>query len=119
MSKQLSYKGYYGTVEYSLKDDVLFGKVVGIKGLLSYEGLTIKELKQDFEEVVDEYIEDCQQAGKKPQKSYKGTFNVRITPALHERAANYAIDHHESLNNLVEKAIENYVDKKKDQKPNR
>lgn len=113
MSKQLSYKGYYGTVDYSLKDDVLFGKVIGIKGLLSYEGQTIKELKKDFENVIDDYIEDCKEEGKTPQKSYKGTFNVRIAPALHERAANYAIDHHESLNNLVEKAIEDYVDKDK------
>lgn len=109
MSKQLSYKGYYGTVDYSLKDDVLFGKVVGIKGLLSYEGKTIADLKKDFESVIDDYIEDCKKEGKTPQKSYKGTFNVRIAPALHERAANYAIDHHESLNNLVEKAIKNYV----------
>ena len=49
MKKELSYKGYYGSVEYSLEDDVLYGKVIGIKGLLSYEGQTLDELRKDIE----------------------------------------------------------------------
>ncbi|MEK3641638.1 antitoxin HicB [Lactobacillus crispatus] len=38
MKKELSYKGYYGSLEYSLEDDTLYGKVIDINGLLSYEG---------------------------------------------------------------------------------
>lgn len=56
MKKELSYKGYYGSVEYSLEDDVLYGKVIGIKGLLSYEGQTLDELRKDFQGVIDEYL---------------------------------------------------------------
>jgi predicted HicB family RNase H-like nuclease len=41
MSNLLSYKNYNGTVEYSKEDGCLFGKVVGIKSLLSYEGDSI------------------------------------------------------------------------------
>lgn len=91
MKKELSCKGYYGSVEYSLEDDVLYGKVIGIKGLLSYEGQTLDELKKDFQGVVDEYLADCEAQGIKPQKSYKDSFNA------------------ESLNSLVEKAIKKYV----------
>ena len=105
MKKELSYKGYYGSVEYSLEDDVLYGKVIGIKGLLSYEGQTLDELRKDFQGVIDEYLEDCKVQGIMPQKSYKGSFNVRITPELHMKAASQA----ESLNSLVEKAIKKYV----------
>ena len=109
MKKELSYKGYYGSVDYSLEDDVLYGKVIGIKGLLSYEGQTLDELKKDFQGVVDEYLADCEAQGIKPQKSYKGSFNVRITPELHMKAAAYAASQAESLNSLVEKAIKKYV----------
>ncbi|WP_297817724.1 type II toxin-antitoxin system HicB family antitoxin [uncultured Lactobacillus sp.] len=109
MKKELSYKGYYGSVEYSLDDDILFGKVIGINGLLSYEGKTIDELRTDFQDVVDEYLEDCKIQGIKPQKSYKGSFNVRISPELHMKAAIYAASKDESLNSLVEEAIEKYV----------
>jgi len=38
MSDLMEYKGYYGTVEFSATDKVLFGNVIGIKGLISYEG---------------------------------------------------------------------------------
>ena len=36
--KNLEYKGYTGTIEYSKEDKLLFGKVIGVKSLLSYEG---------------------------------------------------------------------------------
>ena len=38
MTNAMEYKGYYGTVEYSSADDVLFAKVIGINSLISYEG---------------------------------------------------------------------------------
>jgi predicted HicB family RNase H-like nuclease len=35
------------------------GKVIGIQSLISYEGKTGKELKKDFQEAIDEYLEAC------------------------------------------------------------
>lgn len=49
MSNLLSYKNYNGTVGYLKEDNCLFGKVIGIKLLLSYEGDSVKELEQDFQ----------------------------------------------------------------------
>lgn len=57
MNNILEYKGYSGTVEYSADDNVLFGKVIGIKSLISYEGQSVDELRADFEYAVDEYLE--------------------------------------------------------------
>ena len=55
--KYLNYKGYIGSIEFSNEDDCLFGKVQGLKGtLISYEGLTVEELRKDFEGTVDDYI---------------------------------------------------------------
>ncbi|MBD5508258.1 MAG: type II toxin-antitoxin system HicB family antitoxin [Lachnospiraceae bacterium] len=105
MSSLLSYKNYNGTVEYSKEDNCLFGKVVGIKSLLSYEGESVKELEQDFKNVIDAYLEDCEERNIKPEQPYKGTFNVRISPELHRNIAVYAIEHGKSLNAVVEEAI--------------
>ena len=52
MSNLLSYKNYNGTVEYSKEDNCLFGKVVGIKSLLSCEGDSVQELEKDFWKIV-------------------------------------------------------------------
>ena len=109
MSNLLSYKNYNGTVEYSKEDHCLFGKVIGIKSLLSYEGASVVELEQDFQNTVDNYLEDCKQRDVKPEQPYKGTFNVRISPELHRNIAVYAMEHKKSLNVAVEEAIGNRV----------
>lgn len=109
MSSLLSYKNYNGTVEYSREDSCLYGKVIGIKSLISYEGDSVKELEQDFKSVIDEYLEDCKVRNVEPEQPFKGTFNVRVSPELHRAIAVYAIEHGKTLNAVVEEAIGNMV----------
>ena len=109
MSDMLDYKGYSGTVEYSMADNVLFGKVLGIKGLISYEGDSVQALKDDFKNAVDNYLEECAEDGVEPQKPYKGSFNVRISPELHRTIALYSASRGQTLNSTVEEALKHYV----------
>lgn len=109
MSNILNYKGYIGSIEFSEKDNVFFGKVQGIRSLISYEGESAKELVTDFHIAVDEYLELCAERGTEPERAYKGTFNIRISPELHKRAVIYAFEHNLSLNAVVESAISDYV----------
>ena len=46
--KYLEYKGYMGSIEYSPQDSLLYGKVLGIRGLISYEGETGKTSGKGF-----------------------------------------------------------------------
>jgi len=55
----LSYKGFYGSVNFSAADEVFYGKVEGVHDLVSFEGATVKELKQDFQKAVEDYILFC------------------------------------------------------------
>ena len=71
MKNLMSYKGYLGTVEYTEEDGVLFGKLAGIRDLVSYHADSIHELKQVFEESVDDYLEYCKTDGKEPNKTSK------------------------------------------------
>jgi len=103
--KHLEYNGYTGSIEYSKEDDLLFGKVLGIKGLISYEGKTGKELEEDFKEVIDAYLVECNEEGRTPEKPFKGSFNVRISPELHQKAALLAIKEKTSLNNIVAESL--------------
>lgn len=109
MSDLLSYKNYNGTVEYSREDDCLFGKVIGLRSLLSYEGNSVRELEEGFRQVIDEYLDDCEVRGVSPEQPYKGTFNIRISPELHRTVAVYAIEHKKTLNSVVEEAISKLV----------
>lgn len=109
--KYLEYKGYSGSIEYDEEDELLYGKVLGIKGLLSYEGQTGKELEVNFKETVDAYLSDCKSEGKKPEKPFKGSFNVRIPSALHQKAALLAMEAKVSLNAFVAESIRARVSK--------
>ncbi|MCD7732019.1 MAG: type II toxin-antitoxin system HicB family antitoxin [Oscillospiraceae bacterium] len=105
MSNTMKYKDYVGSVEFSESDGVFFGKVMGIKALISYEGETAKDLVEDFHGAVDDYLALCEEQGVNPEKAYKGSFNVRISPELHRNAAIYAAAHNMSLNSFVETAV--------------
>lgn len=109
--KNLEYKGYVGSIEYSPDDQLMYGKVLGIQGLISYEGETGSDLEKDFREAVDSYLIDCKTKGVKPEKPFKGSFNVRITPSLHQEAALQAKAAKVSLNNYVAEAIRLRVQK--------
>ncbi len=87
MKEMLNYRGYFGSIAFSAEDMVFHGKVIGIKSMLSYEGESAQELVSDFQNAVDEYLEQCASMGMEPEKPFKGSFNVRIDPELHRIAA--------------------------------
>ena len=102
----LTYKGFIGSVHFSSQDDVFFGKIEGVNDLITFEGGSVKELKEAFRYVVDEHIRDCEVENIPVEKSYKGCFNLRLSPELHRRAAITAKAHGSTLNSFVRKAIE-------------
>jgi len=109
MKDVIEYKGFIGSVHFDADDDVFHGKIDGIDDLVSYEGSTVAELKKNFHDAVDDYIALCAMAGKKPVKSCRGTFNVRIPADLHQAAARKAALLGVSLNQMVKTALEHEV----------
>ena len=109
MKNTMEYKGYVGSVEFSEEDELFFGKVMGVRALISYEGSNAKELIEDFHTSIDNYLILCEEEGNVPEKAYKGSFNIRISPELHRQAAICAISQQVTLNHLVESALKKYV----------
>jgi len=110
MSNILSYKGYTGSVEYSEEDEIFYGKIEFITDSVLYEGSSVEELKRNFQEAVEDYIEACSEIGKEPQKPFKGRILTRINPELHKKAALIALQKRISLNKFVEKAIQHEIE---------
>lgn len=109
MNNTIEYRGYIGSVEFSAEDGVFFGRVQGVRSLISYEGTNAAELLADFHGAVDDYLELCAEEGVEPEKAYKGCFNVRVSPELHQAIAVQALARQVSLNSLVELALRQYV----------
>lgn len=109
MKNILEYKGYHTKIEFDSDAQVLRGKIEGINDLVNFQSQDIQQIEAEFQSAVDDYLEFCMEVGKEPDKEYKGTFNARITPKLHKDLAIYASKKGESLNSVVEKAIQSYV----------
>lgn len=105
----LKYKNYIGSVEYDLTDKCLYGKILFIDDLVTYEGETIEELENAFHEMVDDYLETCKELGKIPQKVYSGSFNVRTGPQIHQALAEIAELENISLNKLIVNIVSDFV----------
>ncbi|OHB39171.1 MAG: DNA repair protein [Planctomycetes bacterium RIFCSPLOWO2_12_FULL_39_13] len=106
MKDVLTYKGFIGSVHFSAVDKVFHGRIEGIDDLVTFEGRSVDELLEAFHGEVDDYTKLCKEHGKETMRSYKGGFNVRVTPEIHRRAVETAIKKGMSLNQLVQKAIE-------------
>ncbi len=46
MSQTFEYKDFIGSVEASIEDGVLFGKILFINALITYEAETLRDLKK-------------------------------------------------------------------------
>ena len=106
----LEYIVYKGSVEYSIADNCLFGKVLGMsKDLILYEGNTIDELRADFEAGIENYLEGCLADGVEPRKPYSGTLNIRISLDVHGRIAALAQEAGTTINGYIKQALENQL----------
>lgn len=105
----LQYKGYHAKVEFDTESCMLRGKIEGINDYVDFESSDVQMIETEFHNAVDDYLEFCKEVGKEPDKEYKGSFNVRIDPSLHQKLAVFAFKNGESLNQTVEKAIRSYL----------
>lgn len=105
----LNYKGYEGTAELDMDQGICRGKILFISDLVTYKAETPAELRKAFEEAVDDYIATCMELGREPRKPLKGSFNVRVPQELHKEAVIMAKKRNTSLNEIVKKALDAYV----------
>jgi predicted HicB family RNase H-like nuclease len=97
----LSYKGYSAVLEVDLEAAELFGRTVGMRDIITFQGKTVEDARTSFQESIDFYLACCREEKKQPDRPYSGRFNVRIDPEVHRRLAILAESRGQSLNELV------------------
>lgn len=102
----LKYKGYTGDVELDEESGILFGRVIGLRDVITFQGSSVVEVVRAFHDSVDDYLEFCAERGESPEKPYSGQFVLRIAPRLHGAMAREAEARGTSLNALIERTLE-------------
>lgn len=66
--KLLEYKGYYADVHFDVDDRVIFGQLVGISDLVTFQTEYAGDVMTEFKNAVDDYIAFCAEIPKEPEK---------------------------------------------------
>jgi predicted HicB family RNase H-like nuclease len=82
----MTYQGYTARIEFDERDNIFWGKVLGIDDSITFEGDTVVQLTQDFHNAIDFYLKDCAAMGKQPQKTASGKLLLRVPQELHASA---------------------------------
>ena len=105
MDNVLSYKGYRAEIDFSYQGNCFTGRILGINDNVTFNGKTVSELKTAFHDALNYYLNKCKKEGQKPDKEYKGSFNVRVGQSLHEDSVKASEELGISLNQFVMEAI--------------
>lgn len=105
----MSHKGYTARVEYDERDNIFVGRILGIRGIISFHGETVAELRNEFEIAVNDYLDECKQQGVAPEKPASGKLLLRIPPETHGRALVAAQAAGKSLNQWATEVLQNAV----------
>lgn len=105
----MTYKGYTARVEYDDRDNIFVGRILGIRGIISFHGETVAELKIAFEQAVKDYLADCKREGLSPEKPASGKLLLRVPPEIHGRALIAAQAAGKSLNQWATDILQHAV----------
>lgn len=101
----LKYKGYLGVVQFDDEAMIFHGDVIGIRDVITFRGISPKELKTEFERSVDGYLEWCQELGQEPERPFSGNIHLRMQPELHAQLAAEAKYKGLSLNHYINQTL--------------
>jgi predicted HicB family RNase H-like nuclease len=105
----MKYKGYIGHVEYDDEAKIFHGEVVGLKDIITFQGSSVEELEEAFKDSVEDYLAWCKKRKERPEKTFSGTFNLRIPPDLHARLALQAKSMGVSLNSFIAQTLNQII----------
>ena len=101
IKKPMTYQDYTAKIEYSDEDECLVGRISDIQHIITFQGDTVNEIRQAFEEAVDFYLHSCAEKNEEPEKPFTGRSVVRVSAALHSLIALAAKHENKSINEWI------------------
>jgi predicted HicB family RNase H-like nuclease len=107
----MEYKGYIGKVEVDDEAGILYGEVINVRDVITFEGASVDKVQKAFRESVDDYLDFCAKRGESPEKPFSGKFVVRLPAELHRKAYIQAKLENKSLNSWIAEVLQTVLQK--------
>lgn len=108
----MEYKGYIGKIEIDDEVGILYGEVINVRDVITFEGTSVEEVQEAFHESVDDYLAFCAERGESPEKPFSGKFVLRLPEELHRQAYIQAKLKNKSLNSWVTEVLQSVLNSK-------
>jgi len=99
----MTFKGYTARVEIDDRDNILVGRLLGLRDIVGFHADDVAGLRAAFEEAVNDYIDACAKIGKTPEKPASGKLMLRV---IHSAALIAAQASGVSLNQWAAKVLQ-------------
>jgi predicted HicB family RNase H-like nuclease len=107
----MNHKGYIGNAIFDDEANIFHGEVVNTRDVITFQGTCVDDLRKAFIDSVEDYLEFCAERGETPEKPFTGKLGLRMNPELHEQAHIEAKRKGISLNEFINRAIQNELTK--------
>jgi predicted HicB family RNase H-like nuclease len=97
----LKYKGYHGKVEFDDEAGIFHGEVLDLRDVITFQGKSVDEIQQAFQDSVDDYLEFCKERGEVPDKPFSGRLMLRLPSDVHRKVYTQAKKENKSLNEFI------------------
>lgn len=101
----LTYRGYTARIDFDERDNLLVGRLLGLRDRISFHAENVADLRAAFIEAVDDYLETCEHIGKSPEKPASGRLMLRVPPEVHSAALIAAQAAGQSLNQWASQVL--------------
>ena len=105
MMNTMSIDGYRAIIQYDPDIEMFRGEFVGINGDADFYAADVASLKREAAKSLQVFLDMCREDGVEPRKQFSGKFNLRLSPALHERIVAASAAEGMSLNQWVSKEL--------------
>ncbi len=105
----MEYKGYMATVEFDADANLLHGRVVNTRDVITFQGRSVDEIQQAFIDSVEDYLEFCATRHEEPERPFSGKLLLRMSPELHRSVTICAAELGTSVNRWMVLQLEESV----------
>ena len=102
----MEYKGYLARVEFDAEANIFHGEVINIQDVVTFQGKSVDEIRQAFEDSVEDYLAFCAERGEEPNQPFTGRLTVRLSPEQHRKVVLAAAMAGERVDTWVAEMIE-------------
>ena len=102
----MDHRGYIGVIEFDNEAGIFHGEVIDLLDVITFQGTCVDDLRQAFQDSIDDYLEYCAELGREPEKPFSGKFVLRVDPEMHRKITIRAKGDNLSINQWIGKQLE-------------